>query len=362
MPEGLRKDIKMKKLIALLLILTLSLTVLASCNIFSGNENEQNGASNENSGTEDNTVIRIGYMQGPTGMGMAKLIHDNGGAAGNQKYQFTKFEDASKATAALLSGSIDMACLPTNNAAIIYNTKNAAAQVLALNCLNSLFLLTKSGTEITSFEDLEGKTIYTISNGTPKVILQHILNEKGINATIATEAVINGDTKALAQPSNLASAMIAGAVDIALVPEPVATAAPLQVANQNKGYTYKVALDITDVWETISENPIAMGCIVGRTDFVKEHKNITDAFLAEYKSSIEFIANKENIDTSAAYIVEAGVLGAAGPAKKSLTNLGNAISYVDGEEMKKVLIDFYNSINVNLIGGKLPDDNFYYKK
>ena len=62
-------------------------------------------------------------MQGPTGMGMAKLIHDNGGVSGNEKYTFTKFEDVQAATAAILSGAIDFACLPTNNASIIYNTK-----------------------------------------------------------------------------------------------------------------------------------------------------------------------------------------------------------------------------------------------
>ena len=36
-------------------------------------------------------------------------------------------------------------------------------------------------------------------------------------------------------------------------------------------------------------------------------------------------------------------------------NLGNAISYIDGDEMKEALIAFYNAIGV-----KLPADEFYY--
>ena len=340
----------MKKLFALILVLALAVTALASCN------------KDPDPKPDDEVVINIGYMQGPTGMGMAKLIHDNGGINGNSKYKFTKFEDAQAATAALLAGKIDMACLPSNNASIIYNTKDGAAQALAINCLNSLFLMTKSGTEITSFDQLEGKTIYTISNGTPKVILNHLLPQKGINATIATEVMINNEMKTLAQPSDLASAIIAGAVDIALVPEPVATAAPLQVAAQNKDYSYSVALDITDVWATVSETPVAMGCIVGRTAFVSEHGATVNAFLAEYEASINFIANAQNRDNAAKYIVEAGVLGAEGAAKKSLANLGDAIAYVDGDEMKEILVAFYSSINSALIGGKLPDDGFYYKK
>ena len=340
----------MKKIASLLLLLTLVFSLLVSCN------------DNDGDKDIDKTVIKVGYMQGPTGMGMAKLINDNGGINGNEKYQFTKFEDVQAATAALLAGQIDMACLPTNNASIIYNTKDAAVKVLAINCLNSLFVLTKTGTEITSLEDLEGKTIYTIANGTPKVILQHLLAEKGINATIKTKAVINNETKTLAQPSDLASAIIAGVVDIALTPEPVATAAPLQVKAQGKDYAYSTALDLADAWATVYDTPVAMGCIVARKDFALEHKEVTDRFLDEYKASIEFIANKENADTAAQYIVDAGVLGAVPSAKKSLANLGTSIAYVDGESMQTTLVAFYSSINPQLIGGKLPDDEFYYKK
>ncbi len=336
----------MKKIISAILLIALTLLTFASCTTPSG----------------DDTVIKIGYMEGPTGMGMAKLIHDNGGTTGNEKYKFEKFGDAADATAALLSGKIDAACLPTNNASIIYNTKGESVKVLAVNCLNSLYILTKSGTEITSFEELDGKTVYTIANGTPKVILNHALTQKGINATVSTEAVINGNTKTLATPADLASAIIAGAVDIALVPEPVATAAPLKVVAEGKDYTYKVAINLTDVWSEISETPVAMGCIVARADFVNENKSAIDKFLKEYKASIEYVSNKTNLNTAASYIVEAGVLGAEGPAKKSLTNLGNAIAYIDGDEMKNVLVDFYGRINPQLIGGKIPDEKFFYKK
>ena len=336
----------MKKIISIISILTLLTLAFASCNAPS----------------TDDYQLKIGYLSGPTGMGMAKLIHDNGGVSGNEKYTFTKFEDVQAATAAILSGAIDFACLPTNNASIIYNTKDAAVKVLAINCLNSLFVLTKSGTEVSSLEDIDGKVIYTISNGTPKVILEYLLNAAGINAEVKTEALINGETKQLAQPSDLASAIIAGAVDIALVPEPVATAAPLQVVSQKKDYTYTTAFSLDDAWAKTSSTPVAMGCIVARADFIENHKGLVDSFLDEYKASIEFIANKENIDTAAEYIVEASVLGAVPAAKKSLLNLGSSIAYIDGEDMKRTLAVFYNSITPSLIGGKLPDDGFYYEK
>jgi len=343
----------MKKLLALILVITSLTLTLASCKWINGS---QDTGDNEN-----DTVIRIAYMNGPTGMGMAKLIHDNGGVEGNEKYQFVKYSDAALATADLKDGKVDMACIPTNTAATIYN-KLGNINVLALNCLNSLFVMTKTGVEISSINDLEGKTIYTIQNGTPAVILRHLLAESNVNATVKTTIGEGENEKVIAAPTDLAPLLIAGKIDIALVPEPVATAAPLKIASQNKDYTYTVAINLTDAWKEISSSPVAMGCIVGNKDFVANNKSAVNSFLAEYKQSIEYISTPENLETAAQYIVDAGVLDAAPAAKKSLVNLGSAIAYSDGEEMKTTLVDFYNAIGSNMIGGNLPDDEFYYEK
>ena len=358
--KGLKGFKKMKKLIALFLLLaTLTLT-FASCRV-NGNSQDVGNNGSENEGTDDNVTIKIAYMNGPTGMGMAKLIHDNGGIEGNEKYQFIKYSDAALATADLVAGNVDMACIPTNTAATLYN-KNGKVTVLALNCLNSLFIMTKTGTVINDISDLEGKTIYTIQNGTPAVILNYLLAESGVNATVKTSIGEGEDEKVIAAPTDLAPLLIAGKVDIALVPEPVATAAPLKIASQNKDYTYTVAIDLTDAWNEISESPVAMGCIIANKNFAANNKSAVNAFLDEYKLSIEYVSNPNNIEAAAQYVVDAGVLDAVAAAKKSIINLGDAIAYVDGEEMKSTLIAFYNAIGLNLIGGKLPDDGFYYEK
>ncbi len=338
----------MKKLITIILLLSILTLSFTSCNRFF-DANQQN------------TPIKIGYMNGPTGMGMAKLIHDNGGVDGNEKYEFIKYNDAALATSDLIAGNIDMACIPTNTAASLYN-KNEKVTVLALNCLNSLYLMTKTGVEIKSVSDLEGQTIYTIHNGTPAAILKYLLEKSGVNATIKTSIGEGEDEKTIAAPTDLAPLLIAGKIDIALVPEPVATAAPLKIASQNKNYNYNVAIDLTDVWANISSSPVAMGCIVANKAFASENKELINAFLDEYKLSINYISNEVNLNTSSQYIVDAEVLDAVTAANKSLTNLSGAITYIDGHEMKDILIAFYDAIGVNLIGGKLPGDEFYYEK
>lgn len=338
----------MKKIISLILALTLFTFLFASCGLVNSDESEE-------------TPIKIAYMNGPTGMGIAKLVHDNGGKDGNTKYEFTKYDDAALATADLVAGKIDVACLPTNTAATIYN-KTQKVTTLAINCLNSLFIMTKTGVEINTLSDLEGKTIYTIQNGTPAVILKHLLEESNVNATIKTSTGEGESEKTIAAPTDLAPLLIAGKVDIALVPEPVATAAPLKIASQNKDFTYKVAINLTEAWSGISDSPVAMGCVVANSNFASNNKEKVNNFLAEYKASINFISDSANLDTAAQYVVDAGVLDAVPAAKKSLTNLKGAIAYIDGSEMKKVLSDFYTAIGLNLVGGKLPDDKFYYEK
>ena len=90
----------MKKIIALILLLSLSVFALASCK------------------KEDTTTLSVGFLTGPTGLGMAKLINDNGGVAGNDKYTFKNYADnVNLALSDISAGNVDLVCVPTNNVA-----------------------------------------------------------------------------------------------------------------------------------------------------------------------------------------------------------------------------------------------------
>ena len=330
----------MKKIISILVLLSLCILSFAGCG----------------SSQDDKTAIRVGYMAGPTGMGMAKLIHDNGGAAtGNEKYTFEKFTDTKQATAALTSGKIDVICLPTNEAATYYNTTDDNTVVLAINTLNTLFLLTDASTTITSFSELEGKTVYTCKNGTPKMILEYLLKAANINATVSTS--VNGTE--IVTPAQLGEQVVAGNIPIAVVPEPIVTSSLLSIAkNANANISYSVDINLNTVWSQYCQTELTMGCVVASKSFVNEHKTVIDNFLVEYKNSIDFISNSENIDTAADYVVETGVMGAVPAAKKALANLSGSIVYIDGADMKEALVAFYKAIGISA-----PKSNaFYYEK
>lgn len=318
----------MKKIFALLLLVCTLASSLVAC-----------GGSSK---------LRIGYMAGPTGMGMAKMIHDND----NEKYEFTNFANNTQgAMAKLASGEVDVVCVPTNLAAAYYS-QNGGIQVLAVNCLNSLYIVSSKNENITSFDDLNGKTIYTCMSGTPKPVIEYVLRELGISATVATSF----DDSNIVEPKDVGALITGGKVDIALLPEPILTSSLLEIQKSgNTDIEYSVDLDVADAWNTINDTPIAMGCIVARADFVKQNKGLINTFLDDYKASIEFINNSENLNSAAEYVLESGVMGAVAAAKKALANLGDNINYIDGADMKATLITFYSAINL-----AAPDDGFYY--
>lgn len=336
----------MKKIIALLLTLTFLVSfaiTLVSCK-----------------DTESNEQLKIAYLNGPTGMGMAKLINDNGGKAGNEKYSF-EATTAELVGPGVVSGTFDIACMPTNTAATLYN-QGGDIVILAVNCLNSIYVVTDKNTTITDFKDLEGKTIYTCKGGTPAPILNTLLEAYGINATVSYE--FNGQI--IAKPENLSAVLTAdGAPAIVVAPEPIITSASLALKkDETNDNEYSVDIDLGAVWKAKYDTDITMGCIVANKKVVEENKAAIDSFLAEYAKSIEFVGNSVNIEASAQYIVDAGIMAAAPAAKTALSNLnkGGYIAYLDGDDMRAALEKVYNAFGMNLIGGKLPDDGFYYEK
>ena len=312
----------MKKLVSLLTLLCIFATLLVSC----GNE------------PEDNTIINIGVLSGPTGMGMAQLMSTEGVDA---RYNFEVRSNPTDAVSELANGDLDMLCLPTNTAANLGASKSDYISVLAINCLGSLYLMTDENTTVTSIADLEGKTIYaSVPTSTTGPIINYILSENNVNATVEFEP----------DHDSLVAKVKKGEAPIVILPEPKATAA----MKQNAGYS--IDLNLSTEWDKISDEPLTMGCIVVRNEFLNAHKTVVERFLDEYKTSIEYIGNEANLDTAAQMIVDAGILPQLPVAKSALSNLYGSIVYIDGQDMKDALLGFYDAI----VQAKLPEDEFYY--
>ena len=285
---------------------------------------------------------RVYTLNGTTGFGMAGMIADNENKV-CPEYTFTVETDPSVVTAALVSGDCDIAALPTNAAAALYNKTEGAVQVLALNTRGVLYLVTDGKEKIESIADLNGKTVYAPAQN-PSFIFAALCSKYGIELDIDT---------GYAQPAELNTAVAAGQVGLAVLPEPMVTVAK----SQNPELT--VALDLTEEWDKVFEpGSLVQGCVVVRREFAEAHPDAVKAFLTDYEASVKLLT--ENTETAAKNIEAAGIFAKAAVAAKAIPNCN--VCFVTGEDMQRELGAFLEIMSRKApqsIGGKLPGEDFY---
>ena len=324
----------MKKLISICLILCLAL-VLAAC-----------GSAVPAADADAELPVNVMVLNGTTGFGMAKLAHDAAAGETALNYNISIETDASNVTAALISGSADIAALPTNAAAVVYNKTEGGVQAVVLNTRGVLYLVVNTENEtVESMADLAGKTVYAPAQN-PSFIFNYIARENGFD--------LEADNT-FAQPADLRTAVAAGEVDIAVLPEPMVTMA--LAANEKLA----VALDLTEEWDKVAPaaGSLVQGCVVVRTEWAAAHPAELAKFLEEYGASIAFLT--EDPAAAAEYITETGIFPQAPIAQKAIPNCN--VCFVTGGEMRSELSTFMEimfDVAPASIGGALPSDDFYY--
>ena len=295
--------------------------------------------------------VRVMVMNGATGFGMAKLITDAAAGAAALNYAVSVESDASNVTAALISGSVDIAVLPTNAASVVYNKTSGGIRVAAEVVRGNLYLLQNTESEaVTSFEDLRGKTVYAPAQN-PTFIFTLLCKANGL---VPGEDIVIDN--AYAQPADLRTALAAGEADLAVLPEPMVTIA--MSSNDKVG----VALDLREAWrDAVGSDSLVMGCVTVRTAFAEEHPAELAAFLEDYAASVSFIGDSANAEAAGALIEQAGVFAQAKVAQKALPRC--SLCFVTGEEMREEISAYLAqlcALNPAAVGGAEPGDDFYY--
>ena len=321
----------MKKFICLLLAALLVLPVLAAC---------------AKEPTPD--TVRVFTLKGPTGIGMAKMISD-AKAEENPLYNFMIAGAPDVIQAEIIKGEYEIAALPTNLAAALYNKTEGALMIAAVNTLGVLYIL-ENGNTIQSLQDLAGKTIYATGQGsTPEYILNYILAANNIECEVIY----------LAEHAELATQMASGSVVLGMLPVPNSTTVLA------KNSEVRVALNLTQEWEKAAakngdDGALYQGCLVIRRDFAEQYPETVKKFLKEYSESVAY-ANGD-LDAAAETVAACEIIPSAAIAKKAIPDAN--IVCITGEEMAKGLSGFFKVLfdsNPKSVGGKLPDEKIFYK-
>ena len=326
----------MKKIISLLLVLVMMLGVFAAC------------APTEEPPAGGDVTVRIAGMTGPTSMGLVKLAEDNANGKAEGKYEITTtYAKADEILPKLTRGELDMAALPANVAATLYKNGGGAISVLAINTLGVVNIVEK-GDSIQSLADLAGKKIYAIGKGTtPELGLRYLLAQKGVNYDDLT-------IEWKSQATDVLPLLKAEENAIAMIPQPFATAACLQVEG------LRVALDLNAEWNALENgSQFVTGVLVARRAFIEEHPEAVATFLAEYEASVAYA--KANAEETAPLIVKYGIMDKEPLAKAALPKCN--LTFIAGAEMKTVLSGYLQTLfdaNPQSVGGEMPNDAFYY--
>ena len=294
-------------------------------------------------------TIRIAGLKGPTSIGLVKVMKDNADGKAANKYEFTIAGSADEITPKLNKGELDMAAIPANLASVLYNNTNGAIKVLAINTLGVLYIVEKGDT-VKSVADLKGKTIYATGKGsTPEYTLRYILSKNGVDPD--NDVTIEWQS----EPTAVVPLLKANDNAIAMLPQPYVTVAQSNVEGLN------IALNLTDEWGKIEgSGALVTGVLVARTEFLEKHPDAVKRMLNEYAASSEYV--NANIDDAAALVEEFDIFKAA-IAKKAIPYCN--IKVITGDEMRTSLSSYLAVLfeqNAKAVGGKLPDDAFYYVK
>lgn len=295
------------------------------------------------------TTFRIAGLKGPTTMGMVKLMSDAEAGETHQDYQVTMYGAADEVVPLLVKGDIDLAAIPANLAANLYNQTEGKVQVAAINTLGVLYVVT-TGDDVKSVEDLKGKTVYSTGKGTtPEYVLNYILKENGIDPEKDLTVEYKSEATEVA-----AALQAADEGAIAVLPQPYVTAAQSQIEGLN------VALNLTEEWNKVSTNSdLVTGVLVASTEFIEQNEAAFEEFLKDYQASIEWV--NSNTADAAELVANYGIVAKAPLAQKALPACN--ITYVDGAEMKTKLSGYLQVLfdqNPKAVGGAMPGDDFYY--
>jgi len=333
------------------ILLTILLTFSLGLSLFSCTSS--NGSEGDEGTIEDVVAVQIAAMKGPTSMGLSVFMseeqsEDTFGTSESSLYsfQFSILEPPETIFPLLIGGDLDIALVPANASAILYERSDGGIQVISINALGSLYVVS-GDTSINSFDDLRGRTVIMAGRGaTPEYVINMLLAQNDMS-----DVRLEYKSEIVEVAATIASDPNA----IAILPEPFVTTV------MAKNPALSVRLSLADVWsETVSdESSFVLGVTVVRTDFAQEHPEAVREFLLRQASSVESV----NSDPAAAsqIVAELGFIDNAGIAEQAIPN--SNLVCITGSEMRLALTGYFAVLfaqDPDSVGGALPGDDFFF--
>jgi len=346
----------MKKIVVLVIISIFALAMLSACGEINSGD------------TEINALL----VDGAPLLSMAYMMSDDFEGIDGYEISFTMTNDIDTIVAALYNQEPDFAIVPINVASMMYNN-GSGYHLAAITTWGIMHIV--SDQDITTLEDLIGETVVAFGQaGTPGITLRAVLEQNNIGfvepiGTDFTPDPDNVNIVYLTAASDVRDAIATGmeiggeVVSFGLLAEPVATAITGFAANMDRpGVTARI--DLQAEWARNNNGEIyPQAALIFHERLLENNTDFVNAFIAAVEQSSNFANNNP---------VEAGDLAVqlGSIAIPNGTIVGNAhavgrlpMNFTHAADARSAVNTFLQAImeeNVNLIGGGMPADSFYY--
>ncbi len=275
----------------------------------------------------------------------------------SENIEFRLWKNPDELRALTINGEVDFIALPTNVGANLYN-KDVDIKLLNVSIWGILGMVTRDK-NLKTLADFKGKEIVMpFRSDMPDIVFEQICKKQGLDPKKDFKL------RYVASPIDAMQMLVMRRVDHALLAEPAISIA----LRKTKSFPIKlVAPDLYrgdmlekqwgEVYKVEGKIPEAGVAFLGDT---KGKEKLIKRFLQEYEKSLQWY-QKNPTEAGEMIVKTLPMLEAKG--------LADSISYVQmqsvsAKDAQKDLEFFFGVLKENnpkVIGGKLPDDGFYYK-
>jgi len=298
-------------------------------------------------------------LSGPMSSVSHPLIHMIETGALNdvaKKVEFKLWKSPDELRAYTLRGGADFMAVPTNVAANLYN-KEVELKLLNVSVWGILGLLTRDKNK-KSLKDFVGCEIaMPFRADMPDIIFEEIVKKQGLDPKKDFKL------RYLSSPIDAMQMLILRRVDHALLAEPATSIAlrktgsfPLKLVAPDLYRSNMLEKEWGEVFNVEAKIPEAGMAVLG--DMIK-NEHVIKRFNEEYAKSLAWYkANPKEAGVMMVKIIP--MLDAEGVADSIAFTQLDVVTAKDAKKDLEFFYDILKSNNPKTIGGKLPDEGFYY--
>jgi len=303
--------------------------------------------------TQDKTAnqqekIIVATLRGPAGISMVHMM-DQMKNLGKDTLNYQIKNEPLQVRPLLFQEKATFGVVPTNMAAILYN-KGVPYQLAAVPVWGTLYLFGKDE-HIRGWGDLKGHKIYLMAKGmTPDVMFRYLLEKNGLDPREDVALDYSFPTHI-----ELANAVASGKAGLAVISEPMVSMV------MNKNDRVKPLISLNDAWKSQTNMEIPQTALLVHQDFANNYPERVEDFLHAYKQSVQWI--NRHPEKGARSVVRYGILNDTAVARASIPRCNIRFKKArDVQDQLTSYLEIFYQMNPDIVGGKIPDEGFYFKK